>query len=319
MAKTLIDFRAEKGLYLKDVSETTGIPEEELRAVEESGTVPPEIAEIIINDYHLTDTYFTVEEIGKLTPKNPTRYFIKVSIVYYFLSALVVSVPMVVTYIEIFIKSFAPNSNFSITDNPIFTVFNSLWGIACAIFSRTLFANYILKSTTFKGDIKKYQFLHHSIPSGAIAFISMVTAFITTFSYKSENMHNSFLLWQFINAVISWIAIGLTIAIHVKLLKTAVETDVSKKQKTLRNFAILVTISSILAFVLTIVSQALLSEWLLLVIIRRIFVYGLYIAVAWAVALTNPEDEKKCKLAYTILPLVSICHSIIFTIIGLFV
>ena len=44
---------------------------------------------------------------------------------------------------------------------------------------------------------------------------------------------------------------------------------------------------------LTLVSQILLQDFRILIIIRRIFVYGLYIAVAWAVALTNPDDEKK--------------------------
>ena len=320
MAKTLIDFRAEKGLYLKDVSETTGIPEEELRAIEESGTVPPEIAEILINDYHLTDTYFTVEEIGKLTPENPTRYFLKISIVFYVLSALAAGVPMLVTFVELILKPFIPSLNdFPITYSLIYTVLSSVWAIVISILGYILFANYILKHTTFKGDIKKHQFLHHSIPSGVIAFISMATACITTFSSKSADINNSFLLWQLINGIISWIAIGLAIAIHVKLLNTAIENDISKKQKTFKTFAIIVTISSVLAFALTIISQILLQDFNIFVIIRRIFVYGFYIAIAWAVALTNPDDEKQNKIAFTILPLISICQSFVFTVIGLFV
>lgn len=321
MARTLLDLRVEKGLYLKDVAEKTGIPEDELRAVEESGTVPPDIAEILINDYCLTDTYFTVEEIGKITPENPTKYFLKVTIVYYLLSALAESVPMFASYIEIFVNTFNPSSDFSITDNPVYTIFSSIWSIVVSLLGCILFANYILKKTTFAGDIKKYQFLHYSIPNGMLAFISMVTACITTFSFDQAKgeVREDYLLWQLVNGIISWIAIGLTIAINVKILKTAIEKDGTKKQKALKTFAIIVTISSVLAFILTIVSQILLQDFRILVIVRRVFVYGLYIAVAWAVALTNPDDEKKCKLAYTILPLISICHGIIFTIIGLFI
>lgn len=321
MAKTLLDLRIEKGLYLKDVAEKTGIPEDELRAVEESGIVPSDIAEILINDYYLTDTYFTVEEIGKKTPQNPTKYFVKVSAAYYFLSALAASVAMIVPYIEIFVNTFSSSDNFSITDNPIYTIFTSVWGILVSVFSCIIFSNHILKNTTFKGDIKKYQFLHYSIPSGIVAFISMVTACITTFSYDHVNgeARDNYFLWQLISGILSWIAIGLTIAIHVKLLNTSIEEDKEKKQKTLKTFAIIVTISSVLAFILTIVSQAILQDFRILVIIRRIFVYGLYISVAWAVALTDPDDEKKCKIAYTILPLISICQSFIFTIIELIV
>ena len=320
MAKTLLDLRIEKGLYLKDVAEKTGIPEEELRAVEESGTVPPQIAEILINDYCLTDTYFSVEEIGKLTPENPAKYFLKVTIVYYLLIALLESIPMFASYVEIFFNTFGETESVSITDNPIYITFTSVWSIAVSLFGCILFANHILKRTTLKGDIKKYQFLHYSIPSGMIAFVSMITAFITTHTFDPvTGVNGTYFLWQLVNGIIAWVTIGLTIAIHVKLLNTAIEEDNAKKQKTLKAFAIVVTISSVLAFVLTIISQILLQDFRILVIIRRIFVYGLYIAVAWAVALVNPDDEKKCKIAYTILPLISICHSIIFTIIGLFV
>ncbi len=328
MAKTLVDFRAEQGLYLKDLAAILEISEDELRAVEDSGTVPAEIGQRLILHYALPEDYFSLPAYNhirvsteKISPPNPTKYFLKVTIVYYLLSALAVSVPMLASYIEIFVNTFNQSKDFSITDNPIYIVFSSIWSIVVSILGCILFANYILKNTTFTGNIKKYQFLHYSIPSGAIAFISMVTACITTFSFdhvKGE-VREDYLLWQLINGIISWVAIGLAIAIHVKILKTAMEEDGTKKQKTLKTFAIIVTISSVLAFVLTIVSQILLQDFRILVIVRRVFVYGLYIAVAWAVALVNPDDEKKCRIAYTILPLVSICHSIIFTIIGLFI
>lgn len=321
MAKTLLDLRIEKGLYLKDVAEKTGIPEDELRAVEESGIVPSDIAEILINDYYLTDTYFTVEEVGKLTPQNPTRYFLKISIVYYILSILAAGVPMLLSYAEIFVKVFNPESSFSIVGSPIFTVFNSLWGIAVTILGCILFTDYILKKTTFKGDIKKYQFLHHAIPSGVIAGFSMISACITTFGYDRTNNEVStiYFLLMLIVLAISVIEMAFIVAVSVKLLNTAIEEDRDKKQKTLKTFAIVVTISSVLAFVLTVVSQIILNDYNILVIIRRFFVYGLYIAVAWAVALNESDNVKKSKIAYTILPLISICQSFIFTIIELIV
>ena len=327
MAKTLVDFRAEQGLYLKDLATILEISEDELRTIEESGTVPAEIEQKLILQYALPEDYFSIPAYNhirvsteKISPPNPTKYFLKVSIAYYFLSALAISIPMFASYIDFFVGAFNPNSSFSITDNPIYTVLSSVWEIAVSIFACTLFADYILKKTTFTGDIKKYQFLQHSIPNGALAGISMVTACITTFSFDPvTGVDATYFLWQGVNFIVSLISIALAVVIQVKLLKTAIEEDTVKKQKTLKSFAIIVTISSVLAFALTIVSQILLNDFRLLVIVRRIFVYGLYIAVAWAVALVNPDDEKKCKIAYTILPLVSICHSIIFTIIGLFV
>lgn len=327
MAKTLVDFRAEKGLYLKDVAAETGIPEEELKAVEESGTVPPHIAQTLIDIYYLPDTYFSEIVISsKVQPKSPMKYFFGVSLVYYIISSIVVSLPMYVnTFGNLLIHYFSYFSGdehtLSFADGPFYSIFSSVWVAAVSIIGCILLTKFILKRTHYTGDIKKYQFLHYAIPSGAIAGISMITACITTFSFdpvKGE-VRETYFLWQIVNFIISLIAIGLTIAIHAKLLNTAIETDTSKKQKTLKTFAIVVTVSSIVAFALTIISQIILQDFNVLVIIRRIFVYGLYIAVAWAVALTKTHDEKKNKIAFTILPLVSILQSVVFSIISEFI
>lgn len=329
MAKTLVDFRAEQGLYLKDLATVLEMSEDELRIIEESGTVPEELGQRLILEYALPEDYFSApiltEQNTKETPKSPTRYFLKVSVVYYLLSALVASVPMYIYTIGSMIMSFV---SFAIdkefepfsTSSPLFSVFNSIWLLAVEIIGCILFANYILKHTTYTGDIKKYQFLHNPVPSGAIAFISVLMGFITTFSFKAEGgATTTYFIWQSINLVVSLVGVVLTIFIHMQLLKTAIEEDVVKKQKTLKTFAIIITVSSVLSFVLTIISAILLNESATFVIIRRFFVYGLYIAVAWAVALVNPDDEKKCKIAYTILPLVSICQSVVFSIIGVFI
>ena len=327
MAKTLVDFRAEQGLYLKDLAAILGISEDELRTIEESGTVPAEIGQRLILHYALPTDYFSAPAYNpiqvapaKITPPNPTKYFLKVIIVYYLLSAFAESVPMFASYIDLFVGIFNPNSNFSIMGSPIYTVFSSVWSIAVSILSCVFLTNYILEKTTFTGDIKKYKFLYFLIPNGAMAGISMLTAFITTHTFDPvTGINATYFLWQGFNFIVSLISMALAVAINVKILNTAIAIDTVKKQKTLKTFAIIVTISSILAFVLTLVSQILLQDFRILIIIRRIFVYGLYIAVAWAVALTNPNDEKKCKVAYTILPLISICHGFIFTLIGLFV
>ena len=58
MAKTLIQFRAEKGLYLKDVAETIDVSEEELAQVETLNGIPDYIAEKLIVAYNLPENYF---------------------------------------------------------------------------------------------------------------------------------------------------------------------------------------------------------------------------------------------------------------------
>ena len=60
MAKTLVDFRAEQGLYLKDLAAILEISEDELRTIEESGTVPAEIGQRLILHYAWPEDYFSI-------------------------------------------------------------------------------------------------------------------------------------------------------------------------------------------------------------------------------------------------------------------
>lgn len=321
MAKTLIDLRAEKGLYLKDVAENTGIPEEELAAIEQSGKVPPDIAQILIDTYYLPDTYFAEIVISsKVQPKSPMKYFFGVSFVYSILSGIVAGIPLFIGMMINFVISFVGRGevDLSVTSNPIFTVFNSIWTSAVSLIACIMFASFILKRTHYTGDIKRYQFLHYAIPSGVIAAISMASAYMTEFAFRlklEENLTVALGI-EVIGAVFSLAVTLISVYISALLLKTAIEEDNEKKFKTLKILAIIVTVSSIIAYILTILSNVIFEYSNFFVLVRRFFVYGLYIAVAWAVALNKTGDEKKNKIVFIILPLISILQSIIFSIIG---
>ena len=321
MAKTLIDLRAEKGLYLKDVAENTGIPEEELATIEQSGKVPPDIAQILIDTYYLPDTYFAEMVISsKVQPKSPMKYFFGVSFVYSILSGIVAGIPLFIGMMINFVISFVGRGevDLSVTSNPIFTVFNSIWTSAVSLIACIMFANFILKRTHYTGDIKKYQFLHYAIPSGVIAAISMASAYITEFTlrFKLEENIAVALGIEAIGLVFSLAVTLISIYISALLLKTAIEEDREKKFKTLKTLAIIVTVSSVIAYILTILSNVIFEYSNFFVLVRRFFVYGLYIAVAWAVALNKTDDEKKNKIVFIILPLISILQSVVFSIIG---
>ena len=79
MAKTLIDFRAEKGLYLKDVANAIDISEEELTKIETLNGIPDYIAEKLIVAYNLPEDYFAGEKAEQpIKPiKNLKSYFFK--------------------------------------------------------------------------------------------------------------------------------------------------------------------------------------------------------------------------------------------------
>ena len=79
MAKTLVEFRAEKGLYLKDVAEAINVPEEELSKIEALNGTPEYIAEKLIVAYNLPENYFSGEKSEQpIKPiKNLKSYFFK--------------------------------------------------------------------------------------------------------------------------------------------------------------------------------------------------------------------------------------------------
>lgn len=310
MAKTLVDLRAEKGLYLKDVATEIGVPEEELKAIEESGIMPDSVATKLVELYYLPDDYFTADS-SMVHLKNPRGYFAKVSIVYYLIILLLSAVPIYANMIA---------TSLNVAQDSLASVFSSAWLTAVELVGCILLANYVIKKINYVGDIKKYQFLHYTHTSGVSALLSIISGMITTFGYDAEQGINStFFIWQGVNFIISLLGIVIAVIVHIKLFENAIVEDEAEKNNCLKNFAKIITISSLLAFVLTIVSSIIQGEFPAFVIIRRIFVYGLYIAVAWMVTLVKPEDEKKSKIAYTILPLISIIQGFVFSVINVFV
>lgn len=171
-----------------------------------------------------------------------------------------------------------------------------------------MFVNFILKRTHYTGDIKKYQFLHYAIPSGVIAALSMASTGMTNLSYyiRANEDIPAALGIEAIGLIFSLASMIANVYTHALLLKTAIEEDAKNKFTTLKKLAIVVTVSSVLAYIITIVAYILLESTDFFVLIRRFFIYGLYIAVAWAVALVKTDNKKVEIVIYTILPILAI-------------
>jgi len=121
-----------------------------------------------------------------------------------------------------------------------------------------------------------------------------------------------------INLVISVISMIFVSLVMASLLNTAIMDDEAVKAKRHKTMAIIVTVSTVLAFALTIFANTLEEAPRYDTIGRRIFVYGVYIATAWLVAVSKEKDSSKEKLAFTILPLISIVDTAVFGLFDLF-
>lgn len=321
MAKTLIDLRAEKGLYLKDVAENTGIPEEELAAIEQSGKVPPDIAQILIDTYYLPDTYFAEVVISsKVQPKNPMKYFFGVSFVWQLLTGIVVSLPLsIVTLIDtsmIFMSSYSgiEGTDFHIIETTAFKFLNSLFIVAVSIVSCIMFVKFLLKRTNYVGDIKKYQFIFYVIPSAASAFLMALNSLLNMFAaqtgyeepLKALLLSSSTLILSVASSLLSAYACAV-------LLKTAITENEDEKFKHLHRMAVWVTVSAIVSMTIYLIMSVINQSFNAWTIITDMIVYGMYVVIAWFMATFRHKNE---KLTYLILPLISISDSIIFGIIN---
>ena len=88
VGKTLAEFRAEKGLYLKDIAEKIGVDEDRLQEIEESGLVPNEVGKKLVVAYNLPTNNFA--RLVVKSQKEAKYYFLKVSVIYQLLVAFIV-------------------------------------------------------------------------------------------------------------------------------------------------------------------------------------------------------------------------------------
>lgn len=321
MAKTLIDFRAEKGLYIKDVAENTGIPEEELIAVEQSGTVPPHIAQILIDTYYLPDTYFAEMVVSsKVQPKIPMKYFFGVSFVWRLLTGIVVSIPLfVVTIIDttmIFFSSYSGDGvpDFNILDTAVFKHLNNIFIVAVTIISCIIFIKFILNRTNYVGDIKKYQFNLYVISGAASAFLMALNMLLNMFAARASYEAPAMTLFLSTSTLIVTIAASLLSAYACAvLLKAAITENKEEKFNSLRKMAVWVTASAVISIAIYLIIYAINQSFSAWAIITDIIIYGIYIVIAWLMALSKNKNE---KLTYLILPLISLSDSIILSVIS---
>lgn len=335
MAKTLTDFRAEKGLYLKDLAAEIGIPEDELRAVEESGAVPEDLGQRIIAQYALPADYFAepikieVKAVKKM-PAKPMLYFTLVSFVAMFITDLIAELPtFLYSMSRMFISFFsiASNNEIELDDpGPFWDIFDSMFNSAVIILFGILFVNFIANHTAFEGKIKKYRFLYYIWPFAATGFALDIaglisTAVLSNSQNAADPMTSTYttLAFSSIVSIISLVVSILAAYLCARLLNAAALGDESKQTKELRLLAIFVTASTVISLVVFIVRMIMLKDFSPLSITTSLLAKTITVAVIWIAATVKPKNEKQEKLIFTILPIIAMCDSVVYTIINVLV
>lgn len=331
MAKTLVDFRAEQGLYLKDLATILEMSEDELRTIEESGTVPTEIRQRLILHYALPEDYFSTPDYTrpvaaplKKTPQKPMRYFVLVSFVATFIAGLIMGLPQfmysIVQMVLSFVSSISNNDVNLIEISPIWNIFDTAFTSVIIVLFGIHFVKYITKHTTFEGNIAKYKFLYYSWPTIAasipLSIVSVISTFVLT-TVQSANPMGTAGISLGITSITSIIVLGVDVLAAyfcARLLNAAALGDDEKQSKELRFLAIWVTISAVVTIISVIAKNIIVNDFSLLSMITSLLSNIFPVVVIWLAATVKPKNEKQEKLIFTILPIIAVCDSVVYGI-----
>lgn len=332
MAKTLVDFRAEKGLYLKDLATVLQMTEDELRAIEESGFVPEELGQRLILEYALPEDYFSAPTYVqpntaplKKTPEKPMRYFVLVSFVAAFIADLISGLPQFLRSMAIMVVSLVSvmsdnDTNLSST-SLVWDVFDTAFTSVIIVLFGIYFVKYITKHTTFEGNIAKYKFFYYSWTAIAASIPLTLTSVISTIVITGIQDNGSPMastgITLTLSSITSIIALGVGVLAAyfcARLLNAAAFGDDEKQSKELLFLAIWVTVSTAITIIAYIVKILIVNDFSLLSMITTLLSNIIPVVVIWLAATVKPKDEKQEKLFFTILPIIAICDSVIYGI-----
>ncbi len=306
--KTLLDFRAEKGLYIKDVAEKIGIDESKLEEIENSGLVPDEIAEKLVAAYDLSSNDFAKPIIK--SSKEIKKYFTKVAILFEIILSFIATIPVVIGSVFVFIGSMCDSDTmFDIAD--YIGDFSIIWSMIVAIIGCIKLGDYLTKKSGYLGDFSRHKFLYYVVPRGATAFISSLSVIIMSIvEYDIQDV--SYWIGNILNLFISLVAIVLTIFIMAILMINSNERNMDKRRKTIKTIAIAVTVSSIIAFIFDGVTDFITYGTLYYISpIQALPFYVVDIAIVWLVYSLKEKNYKLEQLAFVVLPIISILKPII--------
>ena len=221
--KTLYVFRAENGIWRNELSKKIGIDEQTLKQIEDAPEVPQEIAEKVVVAYGLPEDYFTVDPNAKdkrYKPKNPFKYFLKVSLIWELLIALIFAVVMFPTTMAGALGS---------GDNPLFDLLETICKALIIAFSGVYLTSHIVKKTVYGKQITQYDYIYPYLPAQIVISLKIIVELVPAiFSQKTDNV----ILPIIIGAIYGVVALVIQGVFTAVLLKSRVEEDEKKRTKT---------------------------------------------------------------------------------------
>lgn len=306
--KTLYVFRAENGIWRNELSNKIGVDEQTLKQIEDEPEVPQEIAEKVVAAYSLPEDYFTVDPNAKdkrYKPKNPFKYFLKVSLVWEFLIAIIFAVVMFPTTMA---------GAFGAGDNPLFNLLETLCKALIIAFSGIYLTSHIVKKTVYGKQVTQYDYIYPYLPAQIALSLKIVVQLVPTLlSQKTDNP----IILIAVSGVYGFVALVIQGIFTAVLLKSRVEEDEKKRTKTVKKLSVLAIISTTV-YTLFVISASMVSSGAVapLQLATLLLELILLIAVAFGIIIGEKRFSKFNKLWFVVLPLTAMLLPTFINVIG---
>ena len=306
--KTLYVFRAENGIWRNELSNKISVDEQTLKQIEDEPEVPQEIAEKVVAAYGLPEDYFTVDPNAKdkrYKPKNPFKYFLKVSLVWEFLIAIIFAVVMFPTTMAGVLGS---------GDNPLFDLLETLCKALIIAFSGVYLTSHIVKKTVYGKKITQYDYIYPYLPAQIALSLKIVVQLVPTLlSQKTDNP----IILIAVSGVYGFVALVIQGIFTAVLLKSRVEEDEKKRTKTVKKLSVLAIISTTV-YTLFVISASMVSNGAIapLQLATLLLELILLIAVAFGIIIGEKRFSNLNKLWFVVLPLTAMLLPTFINVIG---
>lgn len=317
LSNRIYELRIQKGLSQKELGAILGVSNKAVSKWETGTAIPKtetliklaEVFEIsteellssVCKDENIKERviYRTSVNVTEKSPKEIKKYFLKASVVFNVILTVSMILPIVaIAIIEFFAFSF---------DTLYITL---IFGMLINTFAYIKLGKYLTEKSGLVGDFNKHKFLYYVVPNSAVAFISAIS---TTMLFLGEEYIVSYLTSKGLSTLISLISIILSIVVMVVLMNISIEKDLEKRRKTLKTIAIIATISSLLGYILKGCTGYLDVGFFVTDFGDFLFVC-IDIAIVWLIYSIKESNPKIEKIAFTILPIISMWGPIILKI-----
>ncbi len=262
ISKTISQFRAENGIYIKDLAGKIGVELSVLEKMDTSQNPDREVINKIVEAYKLPDTYFTyvqavtIQNIEPQKPKKPIEFFFGQALLWLLILIVITSLLAMPSGMLTGLAATMTILDDNIISN-IIVILNfviSMVALLISIFSASKLTDRIITKTGYGNEIKKYDNVLYYVAIEATTVLSIInilaSTVISNMSEKYEfNFLGSSIALGFIISAIAFVVETVVLVIRAfvvaHILNSTITENTAKADKTIKIISISAIISNV--------------------------------------------------------------------------